>query len=509
MTIPQADALYRAAEYCQITRETVSHEGVRELTNAVRNFVRSLPDTADNPLWIPAARRAKRLRWELNSAPIPFSSTALGLAESADFIGRALRKLELTSGDVAVEHLVTIRDITRALAAVQDNPLGYCAAEILEMRDPSRSALITRRPELAPDVENWLKSAGLGRVAVVSEDELRASAPFETVVAIGAARWYGSHLLTAPRAEHICLVHFSWVGDSDTVTGLLGGAQSRKVERPIRRSHVTTGISIEASEFLPSVDWAAIADSSRSAVGEADGGDEVPARLFLLADGCAVYLEGAEESKSWVIDPSADHSHRVRRERVRSLEPGMFVLLRSARGGEDYIRAMADRRLGREAPRLRELQAEWKRALRQKVHQVGLTGVADQLWKNGLKRRPQNVRYWLFPDTIRTATSNDFKLLMEYVGFGHRWLEIWTAMEKIHSAHIWAGGEIRRLLEAQVLSAPLDKLLHTGLLGFELKGADAGSLTIFRIDAANPETVPVPPSWLNWPQKVEDDLWRG
>ena len=92
------------------------------------------------------------------------------------------------------------------------------------------------------------------------------------------------------------------------------------------------------------------------------GAETVPARLCHLSGNRAVFVAADDGATSLIIDTSEMGHAVVRRAPADELEPGHYLLLRTA-GGGDFIAPLADRILGDSAAKRRSEQAEWKERL--------------------------------------------------------------------------------------------------------------------------------------------------
>ncbi len=509
MNLHRATSLYEVAQCCTATRETVEHPAVRRYVLDVRSLNRSIVDRPDDELLGLIGKRARRARWDLHSIPLPLDSSTVdahGSSESlkdlADRVGRAYGE---ALASLAVSTAGSLDEVGRST----DCPLGDRVIEILSTGNPSRSAVLVRRGEFVGPISTWLQNCMGSAVRVITQEELSVIEPLETLVILGPSRWYHRYVMGAPRAEQMAFVHFAWVSDDAQSEALLPGAESAGVVRPIRGGHtMVSDLPIEDAEGLvPSIDWDAVVQASRRESEVAEQG-MVESNAYVLSGGYSVYLEALEGPRIYVIDLEADGTQRVRNEPTRSVSGGDHLLLRSARGGDDYIRTIANRLLGHEALQLRGLQERWKKALRDKVVRVGGVEPARADLQR-LGTRVQNVSYWMSMENIRTLWREDFEILMDYIGLEGQAPTLWPAMKRISDAHTRAGSHLRQLLEAQVLDSDLTELRRAGRMDFELEGVDAGVLSIFRVESRSPTTTEVPQSWLRWPEKLEGDSWLG
>jgi hypothetical protein len=509
MRLSEADALYSVARTCTAARTTIECSALQQFVSGSHSLLRAVGNAAEDPLWAPVIRRIRRARWDLNSLPLPMDHHDLELAASARLLRRLLRGVEDAYPRLAGQARLIEAQLAQ-LAGLSISPLGEHAAQLLRAAGSSHAAALIRQGRMAPAAAAWLRKQGL-KVQVLAPEQLAGTGPLEVLVVIGPSRWYPAHLLTAPRAESLQFVHYAWIRDSPPEPRLFPGSAQRSCTRPIRHSPRPAGdqdLDLDAEELLPPIDWAALSASVGGAESP-DDPDTIEACLFMLAGGNTVFLETDDDATIDMIDLDAE-GPRVCRERIRSLHPGAYILLRSIGSAGDYIHAIADSHLGTSAPALRRRQSEWKDLLRSRVESRGLAAVVADLKRAGVRAaRAGNVRYWMAPESIKTRRPEDFLILMQYVGLGEQARSLWAAMDRISDAHMWAGQEIRRLLEAQVAGSDLDKLKRQGWLDVELEGTGAGMLTIFRVDGKAPDHTLVPASWLRRPEEVERDLWQG
>ena len=225
----------------------------------------------------------------------------------------------------------------------------------------------------------------------------------------------------------------------------------------------------------------------------------------MLAGGNAAFLEADSGSIVDAVRPEEKKGRRVHRDGVRRLAPGDYVLLRTRDGSDDLIRVLADRLLGERAKPLREQQQRWKTAVAAAVGRRGHEDVMRDLRARGLQAN--NLRFWLGPDSIRTARESDFRILMEFAGIGDDADRLWRLMASLERAHTIAGVRLRQALEEEVEKLDMVTLQRDGFMAVELGLSGAGALGIFRVEGFSPDASPVPRSWLRVVQKLEDDSW--
>lgn len=359
---------YEVARRATATRETATSPPVGRLAGEIRRLGQALHDHDDDDLWTAVIRRLRRSLRELASTPLAPGSAVFGLTASAEYLSALLSQAQ---GNYADDLFARAE---RCLAALTDlssettNPFGVLVVEILSTGDLTQSALLVKTPYL-DEVARWLASAAPS-VRLVTESEVTRLTATESLVVAGPSYWFPNHILTAPRAEMICFVHYDALRDQQRPLQLFSGPH-RSPGTAIRSAPVTEAREddeVDVDLLVPTVDWDTLTRVSGGRRRSADDVDAVPANLFLLADGHAVYLEAGDgPTIDVVIELEPGATPRLRSERTRAIGTGDYIVLRSEGGSGDYIPGIADALLGERAATLRTAQARWKQALRETV----------------------------------------------------------------------------------------------------------------------------------------------
>ncbi|MSO38448.1 MAG: hypothetical protein EXQ69_09415 [Acidimicrobiia bacterium] len=509
MKFEGAVALYEVAAHAVATRETIASPGTSHFVTEFNRLRRALDDFDKDATWQNFMRRCRRIQRELTTTPLSPSDPVFEIANSVDYLTSLLDAERgtypadlLARGDLCAASL-------RDLSTDESNPLGSAAAAILTSGDLSRSGLVVPSRHL-DRIKECLTTAASG-IRLITERELSGLVGIESLVVIGPSSLYPLHLLSAPRAAVMCFVYFDWVRDRDRDTRLFPGS-------PIApgvsfRSSPSTLVAVpdegvDAATLVPVVDWDAMGRaSSTNGDGSGDEASIVDANQFLLAGGHCVYLEAVEGPKICVINLEPGSKADLRFAETQTIGPDDYIVLRIAGENRDYIGEIADKDMGQDAARLRALQTEWKTLLHGRVRERGFSRVEQELRDLGVTR--PYLLYRLAPDSIRTHNRNDFQLLMVYVGIEDRADEMWTAMGKIVNAHKRAGRRVRKLLEKALLETDTQALIQTGWVDVQLQENDAGTLSVFRVEARSPVVTPVAQDDLQVLHRVEPDLWHG
>ena len=505
MRLIDANQIYDTAEACTATREAVDHPGVATFVQCTRQLLAEAAPHLEDELASALVRVVKRARWNMHSTPMHLSAPELGLGALAAALARHAEQASVAYGERVADPASEAAALLSGLAQCNEDPMGSRIAEILgtgrRAGRPSWSG--ARRSRQRSSSRCSATAEGSPSSPRSSSAASRRSRPWLSPVRRG---WYQAHVIGAPRAEQLCFVHYGWIRDEESGGGLIEGARSTGVTRRIRiatPAWPVGGDTIDARDLAPEVDWAALV-SAPGVRGQDDRvAEPVQANAFLLAGDHLVYLPAAEGPRVDVIDLDPDSHQVVQSRPARSVAPGDYLLLRSVEAGEDYLQAVANTRLGADAAQLRDLQAHWKEALWRYVMRNGHGATVQAMFDGGAA--VANIGYWLLPDSIRTQNPSDFEILMGLIGLGPQTAELWEAMGRIRRAHTWAGAQIRKLLEEQILRSDLTELHRSGQLDCELEGVDAGALSIFRVEGRSPEPVMVQPSWLRWPRKLDPE----
>ncbi len=512
MSFVEADEVHQVALVAVATRETVPSPVTKQLSHFVRELSALVKDLEDDLHWISFVRKCRRTLRDAITTPIAPNRPAFDISETIVVLEESLARCRRGYPSEMIESAEYCILAIGELAIDDSNPAGDRVCEILETGNPNNSGVLVLTRHLNA-TKSWLANKS-PQTRLLMPAELSQVGRFETLVVLGPSCWFPSFVLSAPRAESIAVVHFDWLRDHPLDRNLLAG------------HHVSVGVDVstafrteavvmsdeddgfDAELLLPKVDWERLARASAGLERvPRDVHQEVEARLYLLAGGFGVYLEAIGESRIDSVELEGGSEPQLRRKSTLEVARGDHVVLRSFGGSGDYIVDIADDDLGRSATQLRSLQREWKARLREKVEVLGLSLVERQL--RGLGIVSPNIRYRLLRQSIKSQKSDDFRILMEYIGLGDRSEKLWAAMNEIHRAHIRAGQKARSLLEAAVLAADLTQLIQTGHINVSLREIDVGAIGVFRVEDCSPATQMVEEEDLRKLIKLEDDLWQG
>lgn len=478
------ERVYDCAASCELRRHRIRHDRFNEFCLGLQRLQNALGDATEDGYWRPILQYLCRFRYLASAMPSAFDDPAIFSLESCTEIEGLLSSRGQHLYPELAGQALPLVSMHKEIATTTTNPLLDAITERLT----EQSVVLVRATGLVARTERIL--AGSGRaVRVLSPLDLSGLFCVKHLIILGPARWYPEYIFTAPRAEHIDLLQYTWMRD-------------RKIEptsfitRPVETKHQPFLMyqddgeeMIDADAILPTVNWQQIVQSVRTTIDQNQ--DEVDARLFILDGSRAVFLEADEQATARTINVS-DDERPVQRMAVTQLTTGMFVLLRTS-GGGDYIVPIADRILGTSAETVRAEQRQWKHKLRELARRDGISVVARKLRHVGSRIASEtNVRNWISERSIKTAAFEDFAAIMEVIGEGEHAKEYWNTMRIIDRAHRKAGFHIGKLLLTQVKEANLSELEQRGTLEFRLADEEGGSITAFRIEQIAPQLYQIP-----------------
>lgn len=508
-SINAVNDIYSCGQHIKIKPHKVSHSKFKTFYYKVREFERFLGEESDESYWKDFLRPIKFYRFNLCAAPLPINWK---LDELLEAVRKPLRLCRLMYPNFSSSAQKLIENL-QELAEVDDNPILTKMLRLSGIARKPRVAMLVKESRLVPTVEQILANhPDLCKVEVLNPYQIRNSTCYDTLIIIGRSRWFPDYAFSAPRAKTIHLISYRWVSDEWKPKKVFVTPTPIQKVFPLLREYVPQkSLTGPVDELLPSIDWDA-AVSKVACQWDAERSTEtVKAKLFLLADEMAVFLDASDSSKVLVIDfellededEQQEQTSEVKRIPSSRIHPGMFILLRTS-GGGDYIVPLANRILQEQAVRVRNSQQHWKRLLQDAISDTDVEFIIEYLRNEGSERANKiNLRNWMSSENICPRSYNDFRAIMRVIGLDQKTDEYWQAAKAIEQAHRMAGQQIRKQLLQQVLNSHPKELHRWGRMDFELAEADGGRLTAFRVEQILSESREVPVSHIGEPFKLE------
>ena len=500
-TVESTDVVYRCGREASITCTSIAYPEFGAFTRAVEDLVNAVGKLDEDDYWLPMLRKVRRFRFEALASPIPADLLHARLTELLTSLEANIDTFGRSYPDCLSRYRRLIQAGTTLAQTNQSNLLLAIAANLNDVASYRETAILVCAARLVPTAELALASVGLAEVLVSSPTYLRDDQCFQKIIVIGPTRWFPDYVFSAPRGESLLVLKYEWITDHwkhrNAFTAPIKQRSSRLMNTVLDEPRAAW--SIQADTLMPEpVDFQTIAKGVADEIHDHDEIDSVQARLFVLEEGWAVFLDADEASSVLVIDLT-DVALPVKKRRSSEIEVGMYVLLRTG-GGGDFIVPIADQIMGEAGNEAREHQRRWKRLLRSRVVQEGFATIITELRASGSRRaNPTNLRNWMSGRSIRTESRVDFEAIMKVLGLGDQRTLYWNLMGQIDRAHRKAGHRIREMLLDRVRSADLGVLKRTGKMEFDLRGEHATSITAFRISAISPDVFNVMPGRIGDP----------
>ncbi|HMP76586.1 MAG TPA: hypothetical protein PKE12_09840 [Kiritimatiellia bacterium] len=531
MTIAVADAIFQAAATGKIDMHAVPDAQVKELSIIVRSVQRLAKATDTEQTVAPTLMLMRRANFALASTPLPGSWPELRLLN----VARDIRD-RVSSWRVHDEALpqTAARSVSvlEALAEQVENPLGAKFKQIVARAssEGKQVAVILKDPRYEPMVAQWLQNNCPAPVPVVLvPSALRGCEYYDLLYIFGCPRWFrndgAGFLFDAPRAMQINVLAFAWGGLEISPEPIFPTA-ARHMHG---FGHQQTNIVVHGRQEPMEPDQAdnlagtaqfdiqAYLARRRAPDASIDQDDEYEARLVQLAGNMAVLLDWDERSKTFCIDMNSgghededEDTGLVCRRLNRDIEEGMFIVLRTA-GGGDMIPAAAESILKAEGKASAlSLEAQWKQSLALLRQSDGPDLVCNKLRSLGSIRATRwNLANWIKPRSIRPDADADFLAILSLCRLPEPHDVFLEAARTIDSAHRRAGASIRKTLISQVKKADPRPLKQKGLVVFQLEELSQGaSMTAYKVERVQSQTVMTQIHELGRPFQMEDELWQ-
>lgn len=494
--VSSVDHNYRLCGDSEIVLRPIDHPLFRDVSASVTRLMRALGEITRDDDWSEFLSVLRRYRFDLAAAPLPFSAPSVAPRWSAE---RLLQYIEVVRFTYP-RFVIATREVVKSLLELSlrdENPLLDRVTELAwPRRSEATTSILLAASRLVEPTRLALSSRLETRdIPVMTANALRGTRSWEHLLVVGSPRWFPDYVFSAPRSPSIDVISYEWIQSTWEPTPVF---LAPSVGRPTRAPKAGADLDDARPDNIgPENDWVAGVDVGRGLATSIerlsdDGGELVPARLYLLDASYATFLEATERRTAMIIDLEADERARVRQVADGEIEPGMFVVLRTDNAG-DYVVPVADRLLDPNAVAYRAALALWKERLRERVRGGDAFETCLELLDLGSTRADEgNLRNWMSERGIAPQRREDFAAIMRLVGFDTDVDRLWVIARAIRNAHHRAGTIIRRQLVERVRLADIGELERHGRLDFELPEAEGGRLTAFRVEARSNETVFLP-----------------
>ena len=497
MNFSDAHDRWRLRQQLTIELHEVTHSQLSEFSRSCQRLLAQVQVAyGDDLFWRKYASALKRIRYDLAANPVSFDTASFEAPNVIRRVRHSLNRRRKIYPDVT-EDAIALLDTAEFLVTSNDSPLldHLYYRELLVVNDDTRVGLVVRESRYLPGLQDQLTVLDSDAVSILVPNHLKTCGSFERLIFIGPTVWFPDYVVASPRAPHLLFVRFAWLGPDCPPRSLHPGVRGRNWEthgfpKPYTRSNPgNDGAQQSLLDIVPDIDWGLVLDKH---ISKGDGeSDVVLARLCLLEGDVSVFLRGHNGARTSVL--SINHMETdVCRELVEDLEPGDFLLLRTA-GGGDYVAEVAWRYLGDKANLVQVAQAHWKQKLAEAIAARGAGSVSRNCTISGAKAASRsNIIAWASEERIQPREKGDFIALLKMLGLGNKADEYWTNGRAIFRARIKAGHRIRELLLEQIREANIAALEERGRADFQLPERHGGTITAIRLRSLAPFVSDVP-----------------
>ena len=489
--------VYSSSDGVMIQVHSVPSINFQTFHQNISLLFKTIGEGENDEFWSPIVSSLKRFRFDISAAPISKKI----LSEKARILyGRLHPKVYYCTNVYGLELAGILHQLAeQALelsGAPETNLLDFLATLVSKHR-ANNSAIAICDSRLIPQVEETVQEIPqLATCEIVCPLNLKESKCYSSIFVVGAPKWFPEYVFSAPRSTELHIIKHKWIsGNWKPELILVSPYKSHgKTSQPLEITDESPElIKHDPEELIPRINVQSILDNALEQSVKLMNSDEdvVLAKLLLLENDWAVFLEAEDNSSVDIIDLDEEATNRVRRANIREVQPGVFILLRTE-GGGDYIVPVADRIMGTFKEKARSDQKRWKALLREYVKKVGISKALIDLRSLGSNRATNlNLAHWMSFRGIKTESYDDFLAIMKLIGLERDAKSYWDTMGRIRNAHTRAGFTIRSMLLDLVNKSDMNKLKHYGKMDFELAEQGAGSLSAFRVIEVAKETVEV------------------
>ncbi|MFX4263087.1 hypothetical protein ACOBQJ_12945 [Pelotomaculum propionicicum] len=516
ITLNKAVKIYDCAAACSACWYPLKHPLFQSFCKLLQQFDRRASAVEGEDYWSSLLRVLKRLRFSFSTTPISFDRTEMypvGFFETVNWYKQRYIHVYPTY-EVILEPLL---DTLNQMVQLKQNPP---MDKIEALTNPQEKvAILLKDSRIISLIEAELCSRQrLGNIKLVTSNYLKGMDCYDRLILVGPSYLFPPSILNSPRAKEVDILHYEWIRDRWENDSFFLGSDGMNLKIKIRKAtkevENTTDKApvqenqwcLEVGELLQSIDWVKVREVFSSEVSESYT-EGVQAFPILLDGGQVAFLESKEEERVWTIDLDDESSSKVKRIPTLEIRQGMFLILRTA-GGGDYMITLAEQMLGDKLDQIKNAQLTWKSLLRKAVESKGIHKIISELLSLGsvIANEP-NIRNWMSERNISPKNPADFKAIMNLIKLPYKTEEYWQIARTLETAHRIAGLRIGKMLLKLIVSASLDELERVGRMDFELTGLDGGSLTAFRVEEISHETYLVPTARIGRLLERDDCLW--
>lgn len=461
------------------------------LNAVIRRALRTLGEERGD-VWTNLLQAANALRWRRMTQPQPSAFQPV----QGQIVEALQRETERLRGVVGDELLLDELEAAARTVAQTDSPVGTVLLESILEVGAEGCVVVACNGSARVGLRSWLEGYG---VVVLIPSELRdLKVDTEQGYVVAPPAFVPSSIVMAPATREITFVVPAWFGNRSVHSSVLGPHSEGRISIDVtvhelgdttEPAGATAGDTGIEDTYVPQPIW-----SGRVSADREPGTGEVEAWKVLLGGGLALWLDDGERIRS--LEPRQPKGDRVEYSAVSDVVPGTYLVLREGETERGVMYEQARRSLGPRADGVLISQDRWKKALQDRLKELGAKQAATELSARGV-RSARQVRAWADPRLICPQRDADFAVLLDWLGepLQPAYANAMTLRHAVYKA----SAELRRELEAAVGRADLAALEQDGFLRLDIPREGFHGMIVTRVLARSPYTEIVPRTQIRVP----------
>ena len=475
--------------YDLYTGAKVKYSETKTKDNLFRDFYLSfakfksrLGTSFSDPYWIDFMRVLSRYRFRCAVSPLPFNEKSLFGDKTIETIQEGINDCRDVFAPEFENHAFNLLDTVKELLQSTQNPYQVEIDKLCKEFYGKKVALVLKSLisfEIVSEIYSENKY-----LEILTETQFKkTNKHYSLVIFLGHETWYDHYVFTIIKSPNVVNIFYDFIGGKKT--------ESLSFSHPIWDRNITVVtkdddyvpnkyVIYDSPEELSNEIQLNYIQSKLDITSSGRGEEKIEARLTDLSGGYIVFLRNHKG-----LDTTQDillfgNEINIERKEVSKIQPGDFIILRTS-GDKDLILEEANKLLGSQSNKFRELQKSWKEKLNQYVKEHTETITIKKLKQLGVNAYPAKLHDWLSERNIKPRKEVDFKKLLSLINIeGENFKKYWETMSIINSKHITAGTVVRKKILNIIVNSDLSELNENGLQRFTLSGTTA-SISVFRV----------------------------
>jgi len=212
-SIEDITSIYGHAETVSMQWRSIKLPELKGFSLGVERLVNAVGDLDQDTHWGKFMRRLRQFRFSCMATAYSKNFFEQNLDAILADLSRNENMFGLSYPDARPAYQ-TLKFYANRLRGVD---LAQILSEIVKdytVNGKKRTLVLVCQTRYVSDSEQALTDAGLGNWSVTSPAYLRDDIAFEQMLVIGPTRWFPEYVFTAPRANNIHVIKYSWIRDS-------------------------------------------------------------------------------------------------------------------------------------------------------------------------------------------------------------------------------------------------------------------------------------------------------